>query len=160
MKNWIDAIFLFAALLSFVQGYKAGLLATLFSVIGYIGGGLLALYFGLNHFHSHGASKFVYLFLAITVGSAIGEAVLKRVGKLFHSKILFAPFSWIDSILGALFSVLRTTVMLLILGHLLLITPWSWVQQIPKSEIYSKLNAEAPAIITDITKRANLKIHS
>jgi len=159
MKNWIDAIFLFAALLSFVQGYKAGLLATLFSVIGYIGGGLLALYFGLNHFHSHGASKFVYLFLAITVGSAIGEAVLKRVGKLFHSKILFAPFSWIDSILGALFSVVRTTVMLLILGHLLLITPWSWVQQIPKSEIYSKLNAEAPTIISDITKRANINIH-
>jgi len=158
MKNWIDAIFLFAALLSFVQGYKAGLLATLFSVIGYIGGGLLALYFGLNHFHSHGASKFVYLFLAITVGSAIGEAVLKRVGKLFHSKILFAPFSWIDSILGALFSVVRTTVMLLILGHLLLITPWSWVQQIPKSEIYSKLNAEAPTIISDITKRANINI--
>jgi len=159
MKNWIDAVFLLAALLSFIQGYKAGLLATIFSVIGYIGGGLLALYFGLNHFHNHGASKFVYLFLAITVGSAIGEAVLKRVGRLFHSKILFAPFSWIDSILGALFSVLRTTVMLLILGHLLLITPWSWVQQIPKSEIYSKLNAEAPTIISDITKRANINIH-
>ena len=158
MKNWIDLFFLAAALFSFIQGYKAGLISTIFSVVGYIGGGLLALYFGLNHFHNHGASKFVYLFLAITIGSAVGEALLKRIGKLFHSKILFAPFTWIDSILGALFSLLRTTVALLILAHLLLITPWSWVQQIPKSEIYTKLNAEAPAIISDITKRANINI--
>ncbi len=159
MKNWVDVVFAIALLLSFFQGYRAGFLATIFSFIGYIGGGLLALYFGLHHFHSQGFTRFLFLFLVVTVGSAIGESILKRVGKLFHNKILFAPFSWIDSILGALFSILRTAVMLLILGHLLLITPWGWVHQIPKSEIYSRLSAQAPAIISDITRRANLQIH-
>jgi len=127
--------------------------------VGYIGGGLLGLTIGLHHFHSHGVSRFVYLFLAVVIGSSLGEALFRSIGKLFHKKILFAPFSWIDSLLGAAFSILRTAIMLLVLGHLLLVTPWSWVHQIPKSEIYSRLNAKAPSIITDITKRANFQIH-
>jgi len=159
MKNWVDVVFILALLLSFVQGYRAGFLTTIFTFVGYIGGGLLGLTIGLHHFHSHGVSRFVYLFLAVVIGSSLGEALFRSIGKLFHKKILFAPFSWIDSLLGAAFSILLTTIMLLVLGHLLLVTPWSWVHQIPKSEIYSKLNAEAPSIITDITKRANFQIH-
>jgi len=159
MKNWVDVIFILALLLSFVQGYRAGFLTTIFIFVGYIGGGLLGLTIGLHHFHSHGVSRFIYLFLAVVIGSSLGEALFRSIGKLFHRKILFAPFSWVDSLLGAAFSILRTAIMLLVLGHLLLVTPWSWVHAIPKSEIYSKLNAEAPSIITDITKRANFQIH-
>ena len=159
MKNWVDVVFILALLLSFVQGYRAGFLTTIFTFVGYIGGGLLGLTIGLHHFHSHGVSRFVYLFLAVVIGSSLGEALFRSIGKLFHKKILFAPFSWIDSLLGAAFSILRTAIMLLVMGHLLLVTPWSWVHAIPKSEIYSKLNAEAPSIITDITKRANFQIH-
>ena len=159
MKNWVDVVFILALLLSFVQGYRAGFLTTIFTFVGYIGGGLLGLTIGLHHFHSHGVSRFIYLFLAVVIGSSLGEALFRSIGKLFHKKILFAPFSWIDSLLGAAFSILRTAIMFLVLGHLLLVTPWSWVHAIPKSEIYSKLNAEAPSIITDITKRANFQIH-
>jgi len=159
MKNWVDVIFILALLLSFVQGYRAGFLTTIFIFVGYIGGGLLGLTIGVHHFHSHGVSRFIYLFLAVVIGSSLGEALFRSIGKLFHRKILFAPFSWVDSLLGAAFSILRTAIMLLVLGHLLLVTPWSWVHAIPKSEIYSKLNAEAPSIITDITKRANFQIH-
>jgi len=159
MKNWVDVVFILALLLSFVQGYRAGFLTTIFTFVGYIGGGLLGLTIGLHHFHSHGVSRFIYLFLAVVIGSSLGEALFRSIGKLFHKKILFAPFSWIDSLLGAAFSILRAAIMLLVLGHLLLVTPWSWVHAIPKSEIYSKLNAEAPSIITDITKRANFQIH-
>jgi hypothetical protein len=159
MKNWVDVVFILALLLSFVQGYRAGFLTTIFTFVGYIGGGLLGLTIGLHHFHFHGVSRFVYLFLAVVIGSSLGEALFRSIGKLFHKKILFAPFSWIDSLLGAAFSILRTAIMLLVLGHLLLVTPWSWVHQIPKSEIYSRLNAKAPSIITDITKRANFQIH-
>jgi hypothetical protein len=159
MKNWVDAVFVVALLFSFFQGYKAGFIATVFTFVGYIGGGLLGLTIGLHYFHSHGVIRFLYLLLAVSIGSSIGEALFRRVGKLFHKRILFAPFTWIDSLLGAAFAILRTTIMLLILGHLLLITPWGWVHDIPKSEIYSKVNAQAPSIITDITKRANLEIH-
>lgn len=159
MKNWVDIFFIIALLLSFIQGYKAGFLTTVFTFVGYIGGGLLGLSIGIHYFHAHGLSRFVYLFLAVVIASSLGEAIFRSIGKIFHKKILFAPFTWIDSLLGAAFSILRTAIMLLILGHLLLITPWSWVHQIPKSEIYSKLNAQAPSIISDITKRASLQIH-
>ena len=159
MKNWVDIVFIIALLLSFIQGYKAGFLTTVFTFVGYIGGGLLGLSIGIHYFHAHGLSRFVYLFLAVVIASSLGEAIFRSIGKIFHKKILFAPFTWIDSLLGAAFSILRTAIMLLILGHLLLITPWSWVHQIPKSEIYSKLNAQAPSIISDITKRASLQIH-
>ena len=155
MKNWVDAIFVFLGLLSIVSGYRAGLFSTLFSVVGYIGGAFLGLLLGLRYFHTNGVSKFALLFLAITIGSAIGEALLKRVGELFHRKILFGPFRFLDSLLGAFFSLLRTLIVLVILGHLLLITPWGWAStNIPKSMIYNKLNAVAPPLIADLTKRA------
>ena len=155
MKNWIDAIFVLAVVVSFFRGYKAGFLTSLFSFIGYVGGGLLGLTFGLHYFHSHGVTKFFLLFLAATIASSIGESLLKQIGKLFHSKILFGPFRWVDSLLGAAFSTLGTLIALVILGHLLLITPWGWAERnIPKSTIYTRLNAQAPAIISDITKRA------
>jgi hypothetical protein len=160
MKNWVDAVFIVAAILAFIKGYRAGFIATLFSVVGYIAGGLAGLVLGLHYFHSHGISKFFLLFLAVTIGSSIGEALLSRIGKLFHSHVLFGPFKWADSLAGALFSVLRAAVGLLILAHLLLITPWSWATtDIPKSEIYQRLNQVAPSIITEITKRAEQQIH-
>ena len=157
MKNWVDAVFVVAGLASIIGGYRAGLLATLVTFIGYIGGGLLGLWFGLHYFHSHGVTKFVLLFLSVTLASGVGEALFKQLGKLFHKKILFGPFKWVDSLLGAAFSLLRTLIALLIFGHLLLITPWGWASQnIPKSAIYTKLNAAAPAVISDLTRRAKL----
>ena len=155
MKNWIDIIFVIAIIVSFFRGWKIGLLATLLSFVGYIGGGLLALTLGLHYFHSHGVTMFILLFLVVIAGSAIGEGVFKQIGKLFHHKILIGPFKWIDSLLGAAFSILSTLIMLVILGHLLLITPWGWAQHsIPQSKIYTKLNAQAPSIVSDITNRA------
>ena len=159
MKNWVDVVFVVIALLGFIKGYKAGFLAKIFRVVGYIGGVLAGLALGLHYFHSHGVSKFFYLFFAVTIASAIGEALLGSIGKLFHSKILFGPFRWLDSLLGAAFSVVRALVGLLIFAHLLLITPWGWAHSnIPKSEIYQKLNEAAPSIITDLTKRAAQQI--
>ena len=155
MKNWIDAIFVLAVVISFIRGYKAGFFTSLFSFVGYVGGGLLGLTVGLHYLHSHGVTKFFLLFLAVTIASSIGESLLKQIGKLFHSKILFGPFRWVDSLLGAAFSTLGALIALVILGHLLLITPWGWAERnIPKSTIYTRLNAQAPAIISDITKRA------
>ncbi len=160
MKNWVDVIFIVMAVLSLFQGYKAGFLTTIFSLIGYIGGGLLGLVLSLNYVHSHGVMRFMQLFLAITIGSAVGEAIFKRLGKLFHSKVLFGPFKWIDSLFGAAFAIVRAAIGLFILCHLLLITPWGWAHRnIPESKIYTTLNTHAPSAVTDLTKRAQGLIH-
>lgn len=160
MKNWVDAIFILVSLISFFLGYKAGFLTTIFSFIGYIGGGLLGLALGLHYFHSHGVMRFLELLLVSTIASTIGEAIFKLIGTLFHSKILFGPFRWMDSLLGAVFAILRNTIALFILCHLLLITPWGWAHRnIPESQIYNKINAKAPSLISNLTKRAEQSIH-
>jgi len=157
MSNWVNWILVIAGLVALKRGWSAGFLASIFGAIGFVGGGLAGLYAALHYFHrwSVGVSKFALLLVAISVGSWVGEALLKRVAKVFHNKFLFGPFKWIDSVLGAAFSLLRTAVMALVIAHLLLITPWSWAaKNIPSSQIYTKLNSFSPTLIQDITKKA------
>ncbi len=154
-KNWVDLVILLAIAGAIFRGYRAGFAVTIFSVIGFIGGGLAGLTLGLKYLHFTGVTKFAVLFLAITVGSSIGEIIVKPLGKLFHEKILFGPFKWVDSLLGVAFSLARTLFTVMVVAHLLLITPWSWAQvDIPRSTIYTQLNAYAPEIISQITKKA------
>ncbi len=155
--NWVDWIFVAALLFAFVRGYKAGFLSTILGAIGFIGGGLGGLYLGIHYLHeySSGVLKFFLLFLAIAIAASVGELICKKFAELFHNTILFGPFKWADSLLGAAFSILRTLIMLVVIGHLLLITPWSWAAHgIPKSEIYKKVDAYSPAVIQEITKKA------
>jgi len=99
--------------------------------------------------------KFFLLFVAIAITASVGEFLFKKVAELFHNTLLFGPFKWADSLLGAAFSVLRTLIMLVVIGHLLLITPWGWaVHEIPTSKIYKKIDSFSPALIKEITQRA------
>ncbi len=160
MKNWVDVVFILVSVVSFFLGYKAGFLTTIFSFIGYVGGGFLGLALGLHYFHAHGLMRFLELLLVATIASTIGEAIFKLIGTLFHSKVLFGPFKWIDSLLGSAFAILRAAIGVFILCHLLLITPWGWAHRnIPQSEIYTRLNAQAPLVILNLTRRAESSIH-
>ena len=80
MKNWVDVIFVLASLVSFIRGYRAGFITSIFSFLGYIGGGLLGLTLGLHYFHSRGVTKFFLLFLAASLALAIYAALGTRWG--------------------------------------------------------------------------------
>ncbi len=158
--NWVDWVFVAALLFAFVRGYRAGFLSTIFRAIGFIGGGLGGLYLGIAYLHkySSGVLKFFLLFVAIAITASVGEFLFKKVAELFHNTFLFGPFKWADSLLGAAFSVLRTLIMLVVIGHLLLITPWGWaVHEIPTSKIYKQIDSYSPALIKQIShKVANI----
>ena len=158
--NWVDWVFVVALLFAFVRGYRAGFLSTIFRAIGFIGGGLGGLYLGIHYLHkySSGVLKFFLLFVAIAITASVGEFLFKKVAELFHNTFLFGPFKWADSLLGAAFSVLRTLIMLVVIGHLLLITPWGWaVHEIPTSKIYKQIDSYSPALIKQISyKVANI----
>ncbi len=158
--NWVDWVFVVALLFAFVRGYRAGFLSTIFRAIGFIGGGLGGLYLGIAYLHkySSGVLKFFLLFVAIAITASVGEFLFKKVAELFHNTFLFGPFKWADSLLGAAFSVLRTLIMLVVIGHLLLITPWGWaVHEIPTSKIYKQIDSYSPALIKQIShKVANI----
>ena len=155
--NWVDWVFVAAVLFAFVRGYRAGFLSTIFRAIGFIGGGLGGLYLGIHYLHkySSGVLKFFLLFVAIAITASVGEFLFKKVAELFHNTFLFGPFKWADSLLGAAFSVLRTLIMLVVIGHLLLITPWGWaVHKIPTSKIYKQIDSYSPALIKQISRKA------
>jgi len=155
--NWVDWVFVAALLFAFVRGYRAGFLSTIFRAIGFIGGGLGGLYLGIAYLHkySSGVLKFFLLFVAIAITASVGEFLFKKVAELFHNTFLFGPFKWADSLLGAAFSVLRTLIMLVVIGHLLLITPWGWaVHEIPTSKIYKQIDSYSPALIKQISHKA------
>jgi len=158
--NWVDWVFVVALLFAFVRGYRAGFLSTIFRAIGFIGGGLGGLYLGIHYLHkySSGVLKFFLLFVAIAIMASVGEFLFKKFAELFHNTLLFGPFKWVDSLLGAAFSVLRTLIMLVVIGHLLLITPWGWaVHEIPTSKIYKQIDSYSPALIKQIShKVANI----
>ena len=158
--NWVDWVFVVALLFAFVRGYRAGFLSTIFRAIGFIGGGLGGLYLGIHYLHkySSGVLKFFLLFVAIAIMASVGEFLFKKFAELFHNTFLFGPFKWADSLLGAAISVLRTLIMLVVIGHLLLITPWGWaVHQIPTSKIYKQIDSYSPALIKQIShKVANI----
>ena len=155
--NWVDWVFVVALLFAFVRGYRAGFLSTIFRAIGFIGGGLGGLYLGIHYLHkySSGVLKFFLLFVAIAIMASVGEFLFKKFAELFHNTLLFGPFKWADSLMGAAFSVLRTLIMLVVIGHLLLITPWGWaVHEIPKSKIYKQIDSYSPALIKQISHKA------
>jgi uncharacterized membrane protein required for colicin V production len=155
--NWIDWVFVAALLFAFVRGYRAGFLSTILRAIGFIGGGLGGLYLGIHYLqkYSTGVLKFFLLFVAIAITASVGEFLFKKFAELFHNTILFGPFKWADSLLGAALLMLRTLIMLLVIGHLLLITPWGWAaHEIPTSKIYKKIDSFSPAVIKEITQRA------
>jgi len=155
--NWVDWVFVVALLFAFVRGYRAGFLSTIFRAIGFIGGGLGGLYLGIAYLHkySSGVLKFFLLFVVIASTASVGEFLFKKVAELFHNTFLFGPFKWADSLLGAAFSVLRTLIMLVVIGHLLLITPWGWaVHEIPTSKIYKQIDSYSPALIKQISHKA------
>ena len=147
MKNWVDWVILLAVLTALIRGYRAGLLSTIFNFLGYIGGGFAGLFLSIHFvskWHSN-VSKFAVIIIDISIGASLGEAILKRFANFFHGKVLFGPFKWADSLLGAALSVARTLIMIFILGKLLMAMPWGiGHNEIPKSALFTKMEKSAP----------------
>ena len=154
--NWVDIGLGILILLSFYRGYRAGFLKSIFSMIGYVGGGVLGLAISWNYLKDWDGviQKFAALILAIAVGSAVGQMILIKFASFFHKKILFGPFKWLDSLLGAAFSVLRNVLMAYLIAVVCLASPWQWADKnIPDSKIYQKIDAYTPMLIKNVTDK-------
>jgi hypothetical protein len=125
-------------------------------MIGYVGGGVLGLAISWNYLKDWDGvlQKFAALILAIAVGSAVGQLILITSASFFHKKILFGPFKWLDSLLGAAFSVLRIVLMAYLVAVVCLATPWLWANEnIPDSKIYQKVEQYTPTLIKSVTEK-------
>jgi hypothetical protein len=92
--------------------------------------------------------------LEICIGASIGQWLLSKFADFFHRVILFGPFKWLDSLLGAAFSILRTALMAYLIAVICLATPWQWADKnIPDSKIYQKVDQYTPTLIKNVTEK-------
>jgi uncharacterized membrane protein required for colicin V production len=154
--NWVDIVLALLILGSFIRGYRAGFLKSVFSMVGYVGGGVLGLAISWNYLKDWQSvfGKFALLLLAISIGSSIGQWLFSKFAEFFHNRILFGPFKWLDSLLGAAFSVIRIALMTYLVAVICLATPWQWADKnIPDSQIYQKIDQYTPMIIKSVTAK-------
>jgi len=150
--NYFDLTVLLLVAITALSGFRNGLLQSLFKTIGYIAGGVLGLAISLevvknwqSNFAKIGA---VLVFIFLIAG--IGEYLLGKIGVGIHKKILFGPAKLIDSLLGALLSLLRTAVLVYLTAILLIASPWQWADKnIKESKFYTYIDTHLPKLITD-----------
>ena len=154
--NWGDIALALLILGAFIHGYRAGFLKSIFSLVGYVGGGVLGLALGWNYLQDwqNVFGKFALLLLAISIGASIGQWLLSKFAEFFHKKLLLGPIKWLDSLLGAAFSVIRIALMVYLVATICLATPWQWADKnIPTSRIYQEIDTYTPMIIKNVTNK-------
>ena len=135
----LDLVLLIGSIIAFVVGFSQGLITSLLSLIGYLGGALGALFLVIK-FSSRWEGKLsvVLIYLAaIILGSALGQAIFHKIGKGIRKKVLLGPLKLLDSILGAGLSSAKYFVVALLLITVIRYLPLSLVAKwISGSRIY------------------------
>ena len=160
---FIDAALIIFLLLAAITGFRRGFLQTVFSTIGYIGGGVLGLALALRFISEvHSAiNRFAAIILAVFLMAELGRRLLGGLAKFFRARILWSPIRFIDSLAGVILEVLRVTLISYLLISVILWSPWSAARSaVSDSTIYPKLKERMPTFVNqlraDIEK--NLKV--
>jgi uncharacterized membrane protein required for colicin V production len=151
--NILDFIFIFILLVAFFSGYRLGLLQSLFKAIGYILGGLLGIYLALNYLEQFELKtvKLLLTLILILLSAISLEYILGKIGLLLHKGLLFAPFKAVDSLFGALLSIVKNLIIFYLLTSVLLFSSFKQpTTYINDSYIYSYLDQHLPKIFTDL----------
>ena len=149
----VDAVLVILLLLAMVAGFRRGFLQTVFSTIGYIGGGILGLALAL-HFAAdvHSAiNRIGAIILAIFLMAELGRRLLGALANFFRARILWTPFRFIDSLAGVVLELLRVAVISYLVMTVMLWSPWSGARSaVAESTIYPQLNERMPAFVTQL----------
>ena len=156
--NYFDLILGLILVITAVSGFQNGLLQSIFKTIGYITGGVVGVAIAVevmskwsNTLAKAGGAIILILLLATT-----GEFILGKVGLGFRKTLLIAPLKLIDSLLGALLSITRTTFIAYLLALILVATPWSFGDKyIKPSKFYTYTDSHLPKVITDLKIQAD-----
>jgi uncharacterized membrane protein required for colicin V production len=152
----VDLVIAVAAIASAYIGFRNGFMKTLFRTIGYVAGGLLALYLSLNYTHAWSLDyKRVGLVIAaIALGGYIGSFSGQAVARGFRATLIRGPLGFIDNLLGAIVEVVRTVIVVYLIASVLLWSPWQSAKSaIVESTIYEKIDAKLPGVLTQVKEQ-------
>lgn len=157
----VDAILILTAIGAVISGYRRGFLQSLFSTIGYIGGGILGLVLGLDFttkVHST-LNRFLLLFFAILIFAEIGRRLLGMLATFFRARLLWAPLRFLDSIAGVALELVRVTIFAYLLIAIALWSPWSFAKDaIADSKIYPQMKKEMPHALDQLRVEIEKKL--
>ncbi|MDP1721117.1 MAG: CvpA family protein [Candidatus Nanopelagicaceae bacterium] len=150
---FVDAVLIILAILGVITGFRRGFLHTVFSTVGYIGGGVLGLALALQfaaEVHS-ALNRFGATVLAIFIMAELGRRLLGALAKFFRARLLWSPLRFIDSLAGVVLELLRVTVISYLVISVILWSPWSAARSaVLESTIYPKINEKMPAFVTHL----------
>ena len=161
----IDILLVASALGAVFSGFRRGFLQSLLSTIGYIGGvvaGLaLALHFA-NKLHSD-VNRFVSVLVAIFLVAEIGRRAFTWLGKFFHTKILWGPLRFIDSLAGVALELARVAVIAFLIVSVILWSPWTSARKaVSESTLYPKISKQMPHVLdqlrVDVEKKLKINL--
>ena len=139
----LDIALLIAGIIAIATGYNRGALATLFSIIGYVGGGVAG--FAAANWYTgewKGLAPIIALHLiGIFLGASAGKWILEKTGVGIHKRILFGPLKFLNSIGGATLSLAQAAVAAFVIITLIDYLPWNLPQSlIENSKVYKEIS--------------------
>lgn len=161
----VDIVLVLLAVTAVVSGFRRGFLHTIFTTVGYIGGGVLGLVLSLHfvaNVHSS-LNRFLVIITAIFLMAELGRRILGSVANFFRTKILWAPFRFIDSLAGVILELIRVAILAYLLISVILWSPWASARNaVSESTIYPKLTKAMPHIFSqlraDIEKKLSITL--
>ena len=156
--NYFDLILGLILVITAVSGFQNGLLQSIFKTVGYITGGVVGVAIAVEVMSkwSNTLAKAGGAIILILLLATAGEFILGKVGLGFRKALLIAPLKLIDSLLGALLSITRTTFIAYLLALILVATPWSFGDKyIKPSKFYTYTDSHLPKVITDLKIQAD-----
>ena len=138
----LDVTLLVLSIIAITIGYNRGALATLFSLIGYLGGGVVG--FAAANWYTvdwKDLTSIIFLHLfGIFAGANLGKFILEKSGIVIHSKILFGPFKLLNSILGALIFFTQFAILIIAVLTIALQLPFEIIQFVTEgSQVLEKI---------------------
>jgi hypothetical protein len=139
----LDIALLILGIIAIATGYNRGAIATVFSIVGYVGGGVAG-FAAANWYTSEwkGLASIIALHLfGIFVGASLGRWVLEKTGIGIHKRILFGPFKFINSLGGATLSLAQAALAAFVIITLIDYLPWEIPHSIIKeSKVYKEIS--------------------
>ena len=149
--NYFDLIIVLFLLIAFYSGYKNGLIKTIFRTAGYIAGGVAGLAIAVKYLATWESQtqKVAFALLAVFIGASVGEFLLGKIGSLFRKVLFIPPFKFIDSLLGALVSLIRTSFILCLVVIFLIFSRWDMAEKYVRPSVsYQVIEAQLPSVLT------------
>ena len=151
--NTFDLMVLIALLITVYGGFKNGFIQTVFKIIGYIAGGVagVAIAVEVMSTWSNNLVKAAGAIILILLLATVGEFILSKIGLGFRKALLIPPLKFLDSLLGAALTTLRTVFIIYLIAVILIATPWSIGDKyIASSQFYTYTDSHLPKVVTEL----------